>query len=137
MGTATEALARLRAAADRIAFAWPEMEWNGPGPASPLVLARGEFRDLAVAPGGVLELRSRLNVGGNLEGVDIAGDALDVMVHSIYPLELEYDGAPAYHEKMPVGPPGPAFLRVAPDCVPSDDRELFLPAEVHTCLTRP
>lgn len=137
MGTATEALARLRAAADRIAFAWPEMEWNGPGPASPLVLARGEFRDLAVAPGGVLELRSRLNVGGNLEGVDIAGDALDVMVDSIYPLELEYDGAAVYHEKMPEVAPGPALVRVTPKLQPGDNGELLLRVKAHTYKTWP
>src|SRR6267378_28998 len=136
MAIATDALTRLRAAADRVAFAWPEMEWKGSAP-SPLVLARGEFRDLAVEPGRVLELRSRLHVPSDLEGVDVTGDPLDVMVDSIYPLELEYDGAAIYRDAKPEVAPGPAMVRVAPKLEPGDNGELLLRVKAHSYKTWP
>ena len=57
-----EALVRLRQGADRLASACPEMEWVGPPRVKPVVLASGEFRDLTMEPGSVVELRSRLQM---------------------------------------------------------------------------
>jgi len=57
-----EALVRLRQAADRLASASPEMEWVGPPRVKPVVLASGEFRDLTMEPGSVVELRSQLQM---------------------------------------------------------------------------
>ena len=135
-GTA-EALARLRAAADRLASAWPEMEWTGPSTARPLVLAGGEFRDLSVEAGKVLEVRSRLNVPGNLEGVDVKGDPLDVMVDSIYPVELEYEGATVFRDAMPAVAPGPALVRTVPRLKAGDNGQLTLRVKAHSYKTWP
>jgi len=136
-GIVSEALVRLRRAADRLASAWPDMAWSGPPPVKPLVLAAGEFRELSVEPGRILELRSRLHARGNLEGVDISGDALDVMVDSIYPVEIEYDGAAVYRDAMPAVAPGPALLRIVPKLEPGDNGQLTLRIKAHSYKTWP
>ncbi|HEY3194271.1 MAG TPA: hypothetical protein VGK42_03455, partial [Candidatus Dormibacteraeota bacterium] len=107
--TVVAALARLRAAADRVASAWPDMEWSGPKAAKPLVLTRGEFTDLVVEPGAVMELTSPLRLPRSLEGIELAGEPIDVMVDSIYPIELEHDGAAIFHDANPAVAPGPAL----------------------------
>ena len=132
-----EALVRLRQAADRLASPWPEMEWTGSPPVKPVLLASGEFRDLMLEPGHVVELRSRLHVPGHLEGVDISGDALDVMVDSVYPVELEYEGAIVLRDAMPEVAPGPALVRTVPALKPGDNGQLTLRIKAHTYKTWP
>lgn len=132
-----EALVRLRQAADRLASPWPEMEWIGPPTLKPVVLASGEFRDLTLEPGRVVELRSRLHVPGHLEGVDISGDALDVMVDSIYPVELAYDGVIVHRDAMPEVAPGPALVRTVPALKPGDNGQLTLRIKAHSYKTWP
>jgi len=136
-GMVDEALARLRRAADQLASAWPEMEWSGPGLAKPLLLAAGEFRELVVEPGRVLELHSQIRAPGDLEGVDIVGDALDVMVDSIYPVELEYDGALVLGDAAPQVAPGPVLARTVPNLTPGDNGRLTLRVTAHTYRTWP
>jgi len=131
------ALARLRAAADRVASAWPDMEWGGPKVAKPLVLARGEFTDLVVEPGGVLELSSQLRLPKSLEGVELAGEPIDVMVDSIYPVELEHDGAAIFQDAMPAVAPGPALVRAVPGIRPEDNGKLTLRVKSHHYKTWP
>jgi alpha-mannosidase len=136
-GIVDEALARLRRAADQLASAWPEMEWSGPALAKPLVLAAGEFRELVLEPGRVLELHSQIRAPRDLEGVDIVGDALDVMVDSIYPVELEYDGALVFGDAGSHVAPGPVLARTVPKLTPGDNGRLTLWVTAHSYRTWP
>lgn len=135
--TVVAALARLRAAADRVASAWPDMEWSGPKAAKPLVLTRGEFTDLVVEPGAVMELTSPLRLPRRLEGIELAGEPIDVMVDSIYPIELEHDGAAIFHDANPAVAPGPALVRAVSGLQPENNGKLTLRVKSHDYKTWP
>ena len=90
------------------------------------MLSRGEFTELVLEPGRVLKLTSSLHVPGNIEGVDIAGDPLDVMVDSIHPLDLEYIGASVFRDAHPEVAPGPSMVRVVPSLEAGDNGPLTL-----------
>ncbi len=133
-----EALARLRGAADRLATAWPDMEWSPPGKSGgALVLAGGEFSELVLEPGRVLELRSRLRVPASVEGVELRGEPLDVMLDSIYPLELEYEGATVFSDALPEVAPGPALVRAVPRLKEGENGELTLRVNVPSSASWP
>ena len=133
-----EALARLRGAADRLATAWPDMEWSPPGKSgTALVLAGGEFGELVLEPGQVLELRSRLRVPAIVEGVQLHGEPLDVVLDSIYPLELEYEGTTIFTDPLPEVAPGPALVRAVPRLKEGENGELMLRVKVPSSASWP
>ncbi len=127
-----EALARLRDAAAE-AQAWPAMRWKkvaGPGPES-VELVDGVFRGLALLPGEQVTLECEYALPDAVASTPLKGDALDVMVFSLYPTALSWDGRPLLDEQVPPVALGPALVRVCSDLQPD------LPGELRLTISPP
>src|SRR4029077_8033621 len=59
------------------------------------------------------------------------------MVDSIYPIEVEYDGAVVHRDAMPEVAPGPALVRTVPALKPGDNGLLTLRIKAHSYKTWP
>jgi alpha-mannosidase len=110
-----QALARLRAAADRVRSGFPLILWtrvDGPGPDVLHMTEQGTFRELVLEPGRDLVLRCELDLPGHAAGVQLSGDALEATLSSIYPIELYWDGEPVFADDgVPVAC-GPALFTI-------------------------
>lgn len=128
----TQALARLRAAADATRWAWPTMRWSGgaePHGRTFDLDGHGNFADLAFEPGRDLVLRSRLNLPEQIAGIPVDGQPLQLTIFSIYPMDLSWNGQAIFEDTgVPVAA-GPALVQVIPSLRAGDNGELE--ARVH------
>ncbi len=128
-----EALAPLRAAADRCLNAFPSQTWtrlSGPGPDTLTQDGAGGFHGLTLEPGRDLVLSCRLTVPDSTEGVKLPGDELVATVFSLYPMELTLDGKPVYDAGgVPVAA-GPCMFTVIQRLKSGDNGELRLTIKV-------
>lgn len=125
--TISQALARLRAAADHTRVAWPTLRWvnvAGPGPEALDLDGSGVFAGLALEPGRNLELRCSLSLPAEVAGVPLAGDALELTVFSLYPIALSWNGRPIFADASVPVAAGPALVQVIPALRMGDNGEL-------------
>ncbi|MGE5221109.1 MAG: alpha-mannosidase [Omnitrophica WOR_2 bacterium] len=113
----SETLLHLRNAANEAANAWPVQRWSkvsGPGPESLEQDAFGNFIGLVLAPGSELRLRCSLTLPERAAGVMLAGDALEATIHSLYPVDLSWNGVSVFTDSgVPVAA-GPALVKIIP-----------------------
>ncbi|HEU5102542.1 MAG TPA: glycoside hydrolase family 38 C-terminal domain-containing protein [Roseiflexaceae bacterium] len=128
----TQALARLRSAADQTRWAWPTMRWSsGAEPDSPAfdLDGHGNFAGLAFEPGRDLVLRCRLDLPAEIAGIAVDGEPLLLTIFSIYPMDLSWNGQAIFEDTgVPVAA-GPALVQVIPSLRAGDNGELI--AHVH------
>jgi hypothetical protein len=108
---------RLRSAADQVYHAWPMMQWQkvaGPGPEVVTQKGREPFAGLALTPGQDVMLRCQLAFPATVAGVPLAGDALELTIFSIYPLDLSWNRTPIFTDEHAPVAAGPALVRVLP-----------------------
>src|SRR5438132_3538080 len=118
----------LRSVADQVYHAWPMMQWQkvaGPGPEIVTQKGREPFAGLALAPGQDLTLRCQLAFPATVAGVPLAGDALELTIFSIYPLDLSWNGTPIFTDEHAPVAAGPALVRVLPELQEADNGELL------------
>lgn len=117
MSEVNQALARLRAAADRLHNGFPRTCWRriaGPGPAVLVLDEHDAFRDLQLEPGAELLLRCELDLPARAAGVALEGDPLEATLSSLYPIELRWNGTAVFAEEgVPVAC-GPALFAITP-----------------------
>lgn len=126
-------LARLRAAADEVAHAWPSLRWNklsGPGPESLELDARGTFHGLVLQPNTALTLRCRLHLPAEVAGVSLIGDPLEATVFSIFPVTLSHDESVVLAAADAPVAPGPALIQVLPQMQAGENGDLELTIHV-------
>jgi hypothetical protein len=58
-------------------------------------------------------------------GVPLAGDALELTIFSIYPLDLSWNGTPIFTDEHAPVAAGPALVRVLPELQEADNGELL------------
>lgn len=134
----TEALGRLRAAADRARAGWLPTSWTkvGGGPRPDAYAMKphqvwgpvGTFvPPLALPRGGRLTLQCPLHLPRSIEGVELAGDRLELTVFSLFPMELRHRATPddpgrvLWSERMGPAAAGPVALEVIPALSPGDN----------------
>ena len=131
--TVTEALTRLRLAADRCLNAFPNQTWtrvSGPGPDTLTQDGGGGFHGLTLEPGVELVLSCQLTVPEQAAGVQLPGDELAATVFSLYPMELLLDGQSVFQETgVPVAA-GPCLFTVAKELRAGSNGELRLTLKV-------
>jgi alpha-mannosidase len=123
---------RLRSAADQVSQSWPVMQWQkGHGSASEIVTQKGRepFAGLTFEPGQDVVLRTRLQLPESVAGVPIVGDTLELTIHSLYPMELFWNGTPLFSDSHAPVAAGPALVRVIPHLRTGDNGELS--AHIH------
>ena len=119
---------RLRSAADQVYHAWPMMQWQkvaGPGLEVVTQKGRDPFAGLALTPGQDVMLRCQLAFPATVAGVPLAGDALELTIFSIYPLDLSWNGTPIFTDEHAPVAAGPALVRVLPQLQKGDNGELL------------
>ncbi|NUQ70048.1 MAG: alpha-mannosidase [Chthonomonadales bacterium] len=133
-------LARLRRAADRAHHAFPEIEWtrvSGPGPETLKQDGAGGFHGLTLAPAQDLTLECSLFVPDRIVGVPVGGDELEATLFTLYPVEIEWNGQPAYRvEGVPVAA-GPCLFTVIPSLMPGSNGTLRMTLRIPDNQTTP
>lgn len=128
--TAREVQDRLRKEVAASADPWPEMIWqpvaggDGDGDGERLTLRDGAFDVIRLQPGRPLELSSRLVLPDRVQGVKLAGEPLELYVHTLYPLEVTWNGRSAFEGAQEKVAPGPALVQVVPELRAGDNGEL-------------
>ena len=120
----TRVLARLRAAADQARGGFPATRWTrvqGPGPDTIDLNGHGGFIGLALEPGVPLTLRCVLHLPEESLGVPFVGEPLEATISSLYPVEINWNGATVLKlEGVPVAA-GPALTTLIPALQPGDN----------------
>lgn len=75
--------------------------------------AAGQFTGVTLEPGGEVTISGELTLPKKQAGVDLTGDSLDVVINSLYPIDIEVDGRRIFGENTPVVAAGPALLRIS------------------------
>src|SRR5690349_2476354 len=121
-----QALARLRAAADRVHNGFPNTQWRqteGPGPEQIELSGAGPFHGLRLGPGQDVVMTCRLDLPAEALGISLAGDALEGTLFSLYPTEIAWNGQQIFaDEGVPVAA-GPALFTVVPSLQAGDNGE--------------
>ena len=113
----TDALARLMSSANRALNGFPDVVWRkvaGPGPDVVKQDGAGGFHGLTLEPGVDLVMECNLQVPDAACGVRLVGDPLEATMFSLYPAEVEWNGAPVFSERgVPVAA-GPCLFTLLP-----------------------
>jgi alpha-mannosidase len=132
----TPTLARLRSAADATRWGWPPTRWSA-GERSFELDGRGNFAGLAFEPGRDLVLRCQLDVPEAATGVRLDGDALELTIFSLYPMDLSWNGQAIFEDAgVPVAA-GPALMQVIPSLRAGANGELQAHVHVPNNQTTP
>jgi alpha-mannosidase len=130
--TATTALERLRAAADTVHGGWVPERWKREGDGAevrmsltPFMDVRlGAFEELGLAPGADVTVTTTVDVPAVLHGVPVAGDALELTLHSLFPMQVRADGRVVFEDDLPPVAAGPASFTVVDSLDPAAGHEL-------------
>ena len=117
------ALDRLGSAANAAGKGWQPMLWrhvDETGEERPLA----GLRNLDFARGEPLTIRTRLQIPEILAGVPTAGDALSLVITSLYPLSVTIDGRELLHEPTPTVATGPAQIEFTDRLAPGWSAEM-------------
>ena len=120
-------LNQLQQAADEYALTWPEISFHkvsGPGPGELLLSRYGDFQNMALEPGKDLVFKTQLNLPEKMNNISIVGDALELTIFALYPMELHLDGAPIFKDDSVPVASGPALVTVLPQIKAGDNGEL-------------
>lgn len=115
----TDALERLRAAADRVRGGWLTPQWRDKHDKD-----IAGFGELALQPGVRRTVRTRLELPEFVHGIDLAGDQLELTVTSIYPVEVVIDGDIRIAESVPMVATGPALIEAVKEIRPGQTVEV-------------
>lgn len=129
--TVERTLQELRAKADSIC--WPACEWTSLGGSGPerLTLKPGgaqghSFEGLELRPGEPLTLAWSIDEPPNVDGLELAGDRLELRLDTLYPCELRHDGRQLLAEELPTVALGPALVTVVDELDPAENGRLEL-----------
>ncbi len=103
-------LTRLRTAADTVQRGWRPASWHHwDGSRQSHV---PELSAIDISPGSTKYATTIIDPPKELLGVALAGDQLQVVVRSIFPLRLDLDDKPLLEDRLPTVATGPAMLTV-------------------------
>lgn len=132
--TVAAALERLHKAVLEVEGGWIPTVWTcSDGTAeSSLQMSIGEaafqqvgmFDEFELAAHGALTLRARLDLPETIHGVPISGEALQLTINSLRPVDIFHDGRRVFGDHLPVVASGPALIDVLPAIAPGENGEL-------------
>jgi alpha-mannosidase len=116
----SEAVARLEAAAWTAGLGWLPEKWTvSDGAVVRLAptkyldeIPTGHFEGLTLAPGDTTRLETPLAVPPVIAGVPVYGEPLEMLLYSVYPIDVSIDGASVFHDGTPPVAAGPALFPV-------------------------
>lgn len=125
-------LHRLRTAADRARSGWAGGDWTfhddeGPGHAA---LRSQMLKGVRLKPGTTVTLQTDLDLPELIADVPVEGDALELTVMSLYPMDLEVAGRQVLAEPGAPAALGPALIELVDKVVPGGNGTLTMTVRV-------
>ncbi len=123
----TNALQRLRNAADTALNGFPKIEWireGGKVEDSPVLFGDGHFEKLSLTPDTEVVLTASLTIPSHASGVPLAGDSLEATLFTLFPTQVIWNETPVFVDDSYSVAAGPALFTIIPSLKEGDNGKL-------------